>query len=77
MKQITASIQEVKERAVFAVWRARLMLSNHGQAEGFWKVILLILAIATIIAMGVIYYYAAKGSEMQLHNLTRSLRGFR
>ena len=77
MDKISAKTKEAREHITSALWHARILLSNRGQAEGFWQVILLILAIATIIAMGIIYFYAAKGSETQLHNLTRSLRGFR
>lgn len=77
MRRIIPTIEGFGKHICDMTWQAKLALSHRGQAEGFWKIILLILAIAMIIAVGIIYFYAAKGSETQLSNLTRSLRGFR
>ena len=55
----------------------KMLQSKLGQTEGFWKIILLILAILTVIAVGVIYYYSTAQAERGLYNITRVLRGAR
>lgn len=55
----------------------KILTSKFGQAEGFRKVILLILALLTLMVVALIYYYATAQAERGVYNMTRAFRGFR